>query len=174
MLTCQKLRISAECWTSIGSSCHFFISFVVHIVSTCQTSARPELDFRDWTRETSETRDFQACCGRVMRMRRVISLSFDTCKDAHILKRFSKSFRHIWGILELPFSSGKWSRSIQPVARNDHTYKYHTNTIRIPSLAHRKMLDDGHVCYNDQLFTFTAFLRTFVPNCRCSGCICTH
>ena len=95
MLTCQKLRISAECWTSIGSSCHFF---VVHIVSTCQTSARPELDFRDWTRETSETRDFQACCVRVMRMHRVISLSFDTCKAANILKRFSKSLRHIWNI----------------------------------------------------------------------------
>ena len=98
MLTCQKLRISAECWTSIGSSCHFFISFVVHIVSTCQTSARPELDFRDWTRETSETRDFQACCGRVMRI--------DTCKDAHILKRFSKSFRHIGAFWNFPSARG--------------------------------------------------------------------
>lgn len=129
MLTCQKLRISAECWTSIGSSCHFFISFVVHIVSTCQTSARPELDFRDWTRETSETRDFQACCGRVMRMRRVISLSFDTCKDAHILKRFSKSFRHIGAFWNFPSARGSEADQFSQL-RETTT---HTSTIQIRS-----------------------------------------
>ena len=154
MLTCQKLRISAECWTSIGSSCHFF---VVHIVSTCQTSARPA------TRETSETCDFQSCCGRVMRMHRVISLSFDTCKAANILKRFSKSFRHIWGILELPFSSGRWSRSTQPVARNNHTYKYHTirNTFARPS----KDSWWWSRCHNDQLFTFTIVYSISTQSC---------